>query len=212
MAHHNALDALGLAYGDDSDDDDDDDDDNEEKSPSKSAVPIVPLAVSAPKKDVAAASSALPDAGNLLMSLPDEVDWTARPDAEDDEPQYDRKGTRYNSVALPASMRAESEQFNARTGQSTVTARQEGAAARKAVNAALASDSVAFGSVGGASSGAAASSSGTRNAPVAGTRKPAARGGLLLPPQLGRRSNVTTEDTASMRTAKRPKSNPGANE
>ena len=52
---------------------------------------------------------ALPDAANLLSGLPDEVDWDAQSE-EDDEPAYDRKGTRYNAVALPSILSQQGEQ------------------------------------------------------------------------------------------------------
>ena len=200
----NALDALGLSYGDD--DDDDDDDDEEEAQAAGPPAAVVPPAAAA--LSAASQPAALPDAANLLMSLPDEVDWTARPGDEEEEAQYDAKGTRYNAVALPGSMRQESDHFNARTGKSANSGgawKQAGAAARASVAAALASDGVGLCGGGGGSSSAAAASSSAKGSSASvegGAAKP--RSGLLLPPQL-RRPNVTTEDTGNMRTAKRHK-------
>ena len=198
----NALDALGLSYGDDDDDDDDDDEEEQVAGPPAAVVPPAAAALSA-----ASQPAALPDAANLLMSLTDEVDWTARKD-DDDEPKYDAKGTRYNSVALPDSMRQESDQFNARTGKSATSGgawKQAGAAARASVAAALATDGVGLiGGGGGSSSAAAASSSAKGSGASTEGRAAKPKSGLLLPPQL-RRPNVTTEDTGNMRTAKRHK-------
>ena len=107
-------------------------------------------------------------------------------------------------------MQAESDAFNARSGQSAISGKQNGAAARKAVTAALASDSLGLGvgGIGGTASSSAAASSSATSTPKPSAPKPAARSGMLLPPQLGRRSNVTTEDQASIRAAKRPKPGP----
>ena len=122
---------------------------------------------------------------------------------DDDVPQYDPKGTRYNAMALPSSMRQEAEQFNARTGKNAMGGgawKQSGAAARASVAAALSSDGVGVG-IGGSGGGGAATSTAPASKP-----KPKSSG-VLLPPQL-RRPNITTEDTSSMRTAKRPKPGP----
>ena len=110
----NALSALGLDYGSD---DDDDDDDEQEKEQSKEPPTAAAAAVSQPQSQASQpAPPALPDAGDLLSGLPDEVDWSARAAEDDDEPQYDAKGTKYNAVALPQSMAQEQTSFNATTG------------------------------------------------------------------------------------------------
>jgi hypothetical protein len=197
----NALDALGLSYGDDDDDDDDDDEDEPTAAP---AAPTVPPAVAAAE---ASTRSALPDAGNLLTGLPDEVDWTTRT-VGDDEPAYDAKGTRYNAVALPASMRQESSAFNDQLGKRAAgdAWRQSGAAARAAVAVGLASTPGGIGGGGGGGGVVGGGGVTTTRLPP----KPTKGGSTLLPPQLRGRANVTTEDSASMRTAKRHKAAPAS--
>lgn len=100
-------------------------------------------------------------------------------------------------------MAREAAQFNSSTGGKSVStgAKKTGAAAAAAVSAAL-------NDYGGTSLGGNSSSGATR-APAA-AQKPSGsasthKAGILLPPQLRGRRNVTTEDISSMRTAKRPK-------
>ena len=184
-----ALTALGLAYNSDDDEDESENEDVEE--PQKKVQRVEPPAIAA-----AAASSApaLPDAGGLLSGLPDEVDWTARADDSDDELQYDAKGTKYNAVALPASMQKESEAFNNQGRRGGGEWKQAGDNARAAVSTALASTDLL---PVGASSAAAA----------APPKKPKASssGGVLLPPQLRGRANVTTEDSKAWSSERKPK-------
>jgi len=186
-----ALDALGLAYGD-SDDSDDDDDDEEEEAKDESlekastGAPALP-AVQLPPL----AAAALPDAGDLLSELPDEVDWDAR--QEEDVPTYDPKGTTYNTVALPASMAKESEQHNAK--------RKSVQPCRKQAPSAASSKGVDFSQT---SMPVQAAQSSVQPAKVARTEVRGKSSGVLLPPQL-RRPNVTTEELSAMRSAKRQK-------
>ena len=199
----NALSALGLDYGSDDDDDDDDEQEKEQsKEPPTAAAAAVPPEASKPP--------ALPDAGDLLSGLPDEVDWSARAAEDDDEPQYDAKGTKYNAVALPQSMAQEQTSFNATTGAKKAGAgggwKQSGANAAASVAAGLAAVDAAV--AGGSSSGGGVSSSGGGGGSAPARRLPKAptgAGGVLLPPQMRGRPNVTTEELSSMRTAKRPK-------
>ena len=188
-----ALDALGLAYGDSDDSDDEEeeeamvakDESLEKASTGASALPAVQL------PPLAAAAAALPDAGDLLSELPDEVDWDAR--QEEDVPTYDPKGTTYNTVALPASMAKESEQHNAKR-KSVQPGRKQAppAASSKGVNFSQSSMPVQ------------AAQSSAQPAKVARTEVRGKSSGVLLPPQL-RRPNVTTEELSAMRSAKRQK-------
>lgn len=180
----NALDALGLAYEDDSDDDED------EVAPAQCppAVPVAsapaPAALSMPP-----IAAALPDAGAL--GLPDEDDWSGHVDAED-EPVYDPVGTKYNAVAVPTSISKASEDHNSRAGcgkrsgpsHSVMLALKEGLSA--------------------STSGIPAS----RPMEPPKVRTARAPTGVLLPPQVRPRAkpNVTTEELSNMRSAKRPKS------
>lgn len=213
-----ALGALGLAYGDSDEEDSDEDDAAQPPAaivPPTTVVPPAATAAAAAKNSSAASGasmSTLPDADSLLSGLPDEVDWSARAQ-DDDEPQYDAPGTKYNAMAPPQSMLNEADRFNAQSGSGKSGGwKAAGSAARSSVAAALSSvDSVGVG-VGATGRAKAAASSSSAAAAAAPPAKPKARSsGVLLPPQLaGRRPNITTEDSAGMgvRTAKRPKQGP----
>lgn len=105
MAPLDALSALGNIYDGSSDDDSDDDE------PAAAAV----TAPSAPATTTASApvKEALPDAGDLLSDMPDEVDWSVRPGpVEEEAPGYDPVGTSYNNVPLPTTMAREQDAHN----------------------------------------------------------------------------------------------------
>ena len=104
MAPLDALSALGNIYDGSSDGESDDDE------PAAAAAPA-----SAPAATTAAApvKEALPDAGDLLSDMPDEVDWSARPGpVEEEAPGYDPVGTKYNNVPLPTTMAREQDAHN----------------------------------------------------------------------------------------------------
>jgi hypothetical protein len=193
----NALDALGLAYDDESSSE------SGEEQPQQVSVPTTNAAARPPVAlpPVAAAAS-LPDAGALLSDMPE---WDAE-HSEDDEPAHDPRGTRYNAVALPSSMSNEAAQFNKpRGGALSKLSRPQDTAALVAsalsgVGAEPASSSTQPLAHASDRSGAPPSTAGRPSA----KRKSGSGGGVLLPPQL-RRPNVTTEELSTMRTAKRPK-------
>jgi hypothetical protein len=219
----NALSALGLAYDSESEDGDDD----EGHAVTNSALPVA-VAEKPPPVQPSSSSGLLPDASGLLKDLPDEVDWDARNDSDDEEPQYDKKGTRYNNVALPQALQNEQTSFNATTGpRAGGSWKSGGASAAAAVAAGLAavdaavagSSATASGGGGGGGGGGAGakscgsgSSSGGGGSGAAPPRRALPKatgtggGGMLLPPQIRGRSNVTTEELSSMRTTKRHKS------
>ena len=94
MAPLDALSALGNIYDGSSDDESDDDEPAAAAAASASAPAATPAG--APVKE------ALPDAGDLLSDMPDEVDWSVRPGpVEEEAPGYDPVGTKYNNVPLP---------------------------------------------------------------------------------------------------------------
>ena len=105
--HQDALSALGNIYDGSSDDDESDD----EPAAAAASAP----AASAPAAAAAAApvKEALPDAGDLLSDMPDEVDWSARPGpVEEEAPGHDPVGTTYNNVPLPTTMAREQDAHN----------------------------------------------------------------------------------------------------
>ena len=105
--HQDALSALGNIYDGSSDDDESDD----EPAAAAASAP----AASAPTAAAAAApvKEALPDAGDLLSDMPDEVDWSARPGpVEEEAPGHDPVGTTYNNVPLPTTMAREQDAHN----------------------------------------------------------------------------------------------------
>ena len=105
--HQDALSALGNIYDGSSDDDESDD----EPAAAAASAP----AASAPAAATAAApvKEALPDAGDLLSDMPDEVDWSARPGpVEEEAPGHDPVGTTYNNVPLPTTMAREQDAHN----------------------------------------------------------------------------------------------------
>ena len=107
--HQDALSALGNIYDGSSDDDDESVDD--EPAAAAASAP----AASAPAAATAAApvKEALPDAGDLLSDMPDEVDWSARPGpVEEEAPGHDPVGTTYNNVPLPTTMAREQDAHN----------------------------------------------------------------------------------------------------
>ena len=190
-----ALDALGLAYDDDDDEDDDEEEEVQQESTTETAKPPTPSAAAVAAAAAAAASTnpaaprpALPDAANLLSGLPDEVDWDAQSE-EDDEPAYDRKGTRYNAVALPSILSQQGEQQSVKM-VSLQRRLNEGPAAS------LSGGATHPKPAGGDTSGAkgAPPSNAPRQAP-----KASGSSSVLLPPQL-RRPNVPTEELSQMRT------------
>ena len=191
----NALAALGLDYGSDDDESEDD------SVPHQPAPSLAPAPVSRSESKAASNGTALPDATSLLLDLPDEVDWDARPD-ESDEVQHDAKGTKYNAVALPASMASEQDAFNARTGGAARLGKRGGHQTAAAVTAGLAAIDAATGT--GNSDGMVNSAVARTNVPK-GTANSSRASGMLVPPQLRRGPNVTTEELSSMRTLKRPK-------
>ena len=105
MAPLDALSALGNIYDGSSDDESDDDEPVAAAAASASAPAATPAA--APVKE------ALPDAGDLLSDMPDEVDWSVRPGpVEEEAPGYDPVGTTYNNVPLPKTMAREQDAHN----------------------------------------------------------------------------------------------------
>ena len=107
MAPLDALGALGNIYDGSSSEDDDDE------------PPAAAASASAPSKDAPAASTAkatapeaLPDAGDLLSDMPDEVNWSIRAAPVEEAPGYDPVGTKYNSVPLPSTMAREQDAHN----------------------------------------------------------------------------------------------------
>ena len=201
----NALSALGLAYDSESDDGDDDEG-NGGVAPSAVPVAVAEKPLPAPSSS----SGLLPDASGLLKDLPDEVDWDARNGSDDEEPQYDKKGTRYNNVALPQSLQQEQASFNATTGpRAGGSWKSGGASAAAAVAAGLAAvdDAVAGSSAAGRGGGSGSNAAPPRRVlPKATGAGAGGASGMLLPPQIRGRSNVTTEELSSMRTAKRHRS------
>jgi len=199
----NALSALGLDYDDDGEDSDDDDEYEADGGAGEPLAPsLLPSNRAAPVSLAAGASTSqpLPDAGNLLGDLPDEVDWDRRDtDDEDSVPAHDPKGTRYNSVALPASMAAAAEQHNQQAGKRPTAFAGSGRSTAAAMPSGVGDATPTVGVV--------------VVAPTAGGAAVARRPvkaqdggkGMLLPPQLRGRRNVATEDLGALRTAKRPK-------
>ena len=105
MAPLDALSALGNIYDGSSDDESDDDEPAAAAAVSASAPAATPAG--APVKE------ALPDAGDLLSDMPDEVDWSVRPGpVEEEAPGYDPVGTKYNNVPLPTTMAREQDAHN----------------------------------------------------------------------------------------------------
>jgi hypothetical protein len=103
--HQDALSALGNIYDGSSDDDESVDDEPTAAAASASAPAAATAA--APVKE------ALPDAGDLLSDMPDEVDWSARPGpVEEEAPGHDPVGTTYNNVPLPTTMAREQDAHN----------------------------------------------------------------------------------------------------
>ena len=102
-----ALGALGAIY------DGSDDDDNDE--PPVAVAPASAAPTAAPAKAAASSTlpaTALPDAGDLLSDMPDEVDWSARAAPAEEVPAHDAVGTRYNAVPLPSTMARDASAHN----------------------------------------------------------------------------------------------------
>ena len=194
-----ALNALGLAYG--SEDDEEDEEEPQDPPPRQQqqqqqqhatlpAVSLPPLA----------AKAGLPDAAAL--GLPDKDDWEAHSEEEDEAPAHDRVGTTYNAVAVPKSIASATEEHNYKATKAPHSRTNAGAAVKEALaSVAAVAGSSSSGSKGESGSAPTAAGSG------ASVSNPKARisGGMLLPPQLSGRRNVTTEELSSMRTAKRHK-------
>ena len=185
-----ALNALGLAY------EDSDDEEPDSHPPPQVPVPqpgLPPLpAVSLPPL----ATAALPDAGAL--GLPDEGDWDDDDD-EDAPPIHDRVGTSYNAVAVPTAISSAADEHNYKATRGAKPRVTAGAAVKEAL--------ASIGSIPGSSaidSQKAAATTKSREEPLKG-RRSSGSSGLLLPPQLSGRRNVTTEELSNMRTAKRQK-------
>jgi len=188
----NALNALGLDY--------DDSDDSASEAPAENAAAAVPAGPTegAPIALPPVAAAALPDAGALLGDMPDEVDWDARAPSPENAPTYDAKGTAYNNVALPASMAADANRQNYKAEKRSRPPYGLGDAAAAAAAAVTAGSSTA---------------APVPSKPAGGrgrtAQRPAARssGGVMMPPQLAGRRNVTTEDVPSYNSSstKRPK-------
>lgn len=202
----NALSALGLAYYDSDDDEDaDGDEGNATPTPSDVKETVIEGTAALPAPTSHSSQAVLPDAGTLLSDLPDKVDWNAHAEDSDAQPQYDPKGTRYNSVPLPKSMVQEQSSFNAMTGGTRLVSGSQMASGSNTAAAVAAGLSA----VDAASFDATAAGKRSEGAggllPSRRTSLPkASTGGLLLPPQL-RRPNIATEDIDGIRAAKRPK-------
>ena len=206
----NALSALGLAYYDSDDDEDADGGDEGNATPTLLDIKktVIEGTAAAPAPMSHSSQAVLPDAGALLSDLPDKVDWNARGEDSDAQPQYDPKGTRYNSVPLPKSMVQEQSSFNAMTGGTRLVSGSQMASGSDTAAAVAAGLSA----VDAASLDATAAGKRSEGAggllPSRRTSLPkASTGGLLLPPQL-RRPNVATEDIDGIRAAKRPRPAP----
>ena len=194
-----ALNALGLAYG--SDDDEEEEEEPQDPPPRQQqqqqqqhatlpAVSLPPLA----------AKAGLPDAAAL--GLPDKDDWEAHSEEEEEAPAHDRVGTTYNAVAVPKSIASATEEHNYKATKAPHSRTNAGAAVKEAL-ASVATVAAGSSSSSKGESGSAPAAAGSG----ASASKPKARtsGGMLLPPQLSGRRNVTTEELSSMRTAKRHK-------
>ena len=198
-----ALNALGLAYGSDDDEEDEEEiaahepprQQQQQQQQQQHVLATLP-AVSLPPL---AAKAGLPDAAAL--GLPDKDDWEAHSEEEEEAPAHDRVGTTYNAVAVPKSIASATEEHNYKATKAPHS-RNAGAAVKEALASVA---TVAAGSSSGSKgeSGSAPTAAGSG----ASASKPKARtsGGMLLPPQLSGRRNVTTEELSSMRTAKRHK-------
>ena len=192
-----ALNALGLAYG--SDDDEEDEEEPQDPPPRQQQQHVLATlpAVSLPPL---AAKAGLPDAAAL--GLPDKDDWEAHSEEEEEAPAHDRVGTTYNAVAVPKSIASATEEHNSKATKAPHSRTNAGAAVKEALaSVAAVAGSSSSGSKGESGSAPTAAGSG------ASVSNPKARisGGMLLPPQLSGRRNVTTEELSSMRTAKRHK-------
>ena len=196
-----ALNALGLAYG--SDDDEEDEEEiaaheppQQQQQQQQHVIATLP-AVSLPPL---AAKAGLPDAAAL--GLPDKDDWEAHSEEEEEAPAHDRVGTTYNAVAVPKSIASATEEHNYKATKAPHSRTNAGAAVKEAL-ASVATVAAGSSSSSKGESGSAPAAAGSG----ASASKPKARtsGGMLLPPQLSGRRNVTTEELSSMRTAKRHK-------
>ena len=202
-----ALNVLGLSYAE-SDEDESDEDDGD-AAVAAAPIPVAVAAAAASAGKATASSSLLPDASKL--GLPDEEDWEGVDnDGEDEEPAYDAVGTKYNAVALPTSMANDADKHNSRAGQKPGQKNFGSASTKAAIAEALAATNT-MGSCGGATCSSSSNSSSSNNhvappaASSAGKPAPSRKGGVMMPPQLRRGPNVTTEELSAIRTAKRPK-------
>jgi len=155
-------------------------------------------AASAAAAAAAAASASVPAAGLQPSLLPDASglglpdSWTSHADDGDDsaeEPAHDPKGTKYNAVALPASLA--NATASSRPGRTT-----HKPAAIPVFSAA--------GSEASSSAAPAAKRQAVAPAPV--PRRAVGGSGQLLPPQL-RRPNVITEDSKAWSSTAKPRRN-----
>ena len=194
-----ALNALGLAYR--SDDDEEDEEEPQDPPPRQQqqqqqqhatlpAVSLPPLA----------AKAGLPDAAAL--GLPDKDDWEAHSEEEEEAPAHDRVGTTYNAVAVPKSIASATEEHNYKATKAPHSRTNAGAAVKEALASVA---TVAAGSSSGSKGESGSAPTAAGSGAIASKPKARTSGGMLLPPQLSGRRNVTTEELSSMRTAKRHK-------